>query len=339
MPEEYVALHGTAGAVAVPERQHRFVIGLGRDRRGAVERELVNDSFMGDNAGGVERVLRINFHCNQACGFCFVDRTLPAVDPSRIEAEMRRARDEGVALLSLSGGEPTLNPRLPEFVRLARELGLATQIQTNAVRCADRAYVAELVGAGLERAFVSLHAADASRSDAITASPGTFVQTERGVSELVDAGVFVVLNHVITGSNHRALPDYARFIVDRWADRVTVNLSFAHASTDLVPRDDETIPRLSDAMPFVAEAMRIFREAGVDVRGFDGQCGMPLCVLGESWLDRAALAPLPMPNPPEGFTKAASCRSCAFDDRCVGLRTTYAELHGTDELVPSSGAS
>jgi hypothetical protein len=59
---------------------------------------------------------------------------------------------------------------------------------------------------------------------------------------------------------------------------------------------------------------------------------MPLCVLDDDWLDRASLAPLPEPNPPNGFSKVAACRTCSVNDRCVGIRDTYAALHGSSEL-------
>ena len=333
VPARYRALHGDAGAIAVPERQARFIAGLGRDRRKAVEAELINDAFFAQGGGGLERVIRVNFHCNQACGFCFVDRTLPAVSAARVEDEIRRAKADGVALLSLSGGEPTLHPRLADFVRLASREGLETQLQTNAIRCADAAYTAELVAAGLEHAFISLHAATADVSDTITAAPGTFERTLAGIDHLVRAGVGVIVNYVITGENVHELPAYARLVASRWGGTgLRVNLSLAHASTDLVPRDEALIPRMSDVRAAVDEALAVLREASVPWRGFDGQCGIPLCLVGPDWLDVDALAPLASPEPPSGFLKIESCARCPLTDRCVGLRETYAALYGTAEI-------
>jgi MoaA/NifB/PqqE/SkfB family radical SAM enzyme len=333
VPASYRALHGDADAVAVPERHARFVAGLGRDRRQAVEDELINEAFFAQDGGGLERVIRVNFHCNQACGFCFVDRTLPSVSAERIEAEIRRAATDGVSLLSLSGGEPTLHPRLSDFVRMATSKGLRAQLQTNAIRCADPRYAAELVEAGLERAFISLHGATARVSDAITAAPGTFERTLLGIDNLLAAGVTVITNFVITGENVHELPAYARLVASRWAGaELSVNLSLAHASTDLVPRDEATIPRMSDVRIAVDEALSVLREASIPWRGFDGQCGIPLCLVGPDWLDVDALATLASPAPPAGFLKVEACARCELTDRCVGLRETYAALYGTAEI-------
>lgn len=337
VPESYLAVHGARDAEPVPEKHARWAAGLGRDRRRAVEDELVNDSFFSQGLSGLERVVRVNFHCNQACGFCFVDRTLPAVDRERIEREIAKAAKDGVTILSLSGGEPTLHPHLSRFVRLAHEAGMTVQIQSNAIRCADRALTAELASAGLDKAFVSLHAARAELSDELTGAPGTFARTIEGIDALVDAGVEVTLNCVVTGSSYRELPGYARFVIDRWGKRVRVNISFVHASTPLVPRDAQTIPRLSETLPYVGRAATMLRQAAIRVQGFDGQCGMPLCLLEPEWYDTLRLGPLPEPSPPEGFVKVEACRSCALTDRCVGLRATYLALHGSSELRPRHG--
>ncbi len=233
--QRYLDLHGEAGIEPVPARETRFVRGLGGDRRELVEKELISDSICytgGDGGARRERVIRINFHCNQDCPFCFVNRDLPAQDPSRIRDEIARAAEDGVGLLSLSGGEPTLNPSLPDYIRQASELGLLVQIQTNAIRCARPGYALSLREAGLVRAFVSLHGATAAVSDTVTRARGTFERTLTGVGELVAAGVHVSLNCVITGENYRELPELVALIHREWGTAPELTLSYANASTD-----------------------------------------------------------------------------------------------------------
>src|SRR5690606_26103456 len=138
----------------------------------------------------------------------------------------------------------------------------------------------------------------AALSDAITGARGTFERTVLGVDALLAAGVAVTLNCVITAEAYEALPAYARLVIDRWGPRVRVNFSFVHASTDLVPRDARMIPRLTDVRRDLGAAITLLAGAGVPHQGFDGQCGMPLCILDAGWLDAAALEALPPPNPP-----------------------------------------
>src|SRR6185436_10708657 len=115
--------------------------------------------------------------CNQSCHFCFVSTHLPAADRSRIESAIGEAGRAGAAI-ALSGGEPTLNPHLLDYVRLARRANVRSiELQTNAIRLADPELVRSLADAGVDVAFVSLHGSCAEVSDRVTASPGTFART------------------------------------------------------------------------------------------------------------------------------------------------------------------
>lgn len=333
----YLEIHGTNGIEPLGDPETRFVRGLGGARRALVEKELTSDSicYTETEAGAqLERIVRINFHCNQDCPFCFVNRDLPAEDPERIRAEIERAGRDGARLLSLSGGEPTLNPHLPDYIRHGAALGLLVQLQTNAIRCARPGYAGLLREAGLVRAFVSLHAASAEVSDAVTRAPGTFKKTLAGITALVEAGVDVWLNCVITRRNFQELPALVELIHREWGTAPRLNLSYANASTDLVPVTPEITPRFSEVRPFVQRAVRAARSLGLSCAGLDGECGLPLCFLDPEWIDFERLTELPEPNPAPGFEKPASCDDCRLSSRCVGVRAHYAELHGFAELVP-----
>ena len=109
--------------------------------REQIERELVTrDVYRRPDGTTVPaHIVRIGFRCNQACHFCFVSTHLPAPPQPRVEA----AIDEIAAMrgiLVLSGGEPTLDPRLPEYVRRGKAHGACEiELQTNATRLHDPA--------------------------------------------------------------------------------------------------------------------------------------------------------------------------------------------------------
>src|SRR5437870_619994 len=144
-------------------------------------RELVSRQIVRGGYGQMpEYTVRVNFHCNQSCDFCFVSTHLPPAGDAAVRAAIEAAGGEA-AVLVLSGGEPTMNPRLVEYVRLAKAAGVrGIELQTNATRL-DAALAGALAEAGVEQATVSLHASTAELSDAITGAPGTFVQTLRGL--------------------------------------------------------------------------------------------------------------------------------------------------------------
>ncbi len=260
-------------------------------------------------------IVRVNFHCNQACRFCFVSTHLPPPSDDAVRAAIAKV---GTGPIIFSGGEPTLNPKLPEWIRLARAQGVRSiELQTNAMRI-DEAL-------DIDVALVSLHAADAETSDAITEAPGTFEKTVRGIDALAKTKIEIRLNFVFCEKNREKFPDFVDFVGARWPNAKIV-VSFVAASTELVPRDASLIPRYCDILPHLAEGLR---RSLVPILGFESMCGIPLCLVPENL---SSFFELPVaPRDPE-FMKTETCRECSLESRCWGIRRGYAELHGTSEL-------
>jgi MoaA/NifB/PqqE/SkfB family radical SAM enzyme len=338
--------------------------------REQIERELVTRESHRRNDGTTTpaHIVRIGFRCNQACHFCFVSTHLPAPPPTRVEA----AIDEIGALrgiLVLSGGEPTLDPRLPEYVRRGKAHGACeVELQTNATRLSDPVLCRALAEAGLDLAFVSLHGATAATSDAVTSAPGTFVRTLAGLDQLRDTGIRTRLNFVLCELNRHELPAFVTMVTERWP-RATITVSFVGMSTDLVPREAWLVPRYRDVLPSLREAMALARARGLELGGFDSMCGLPLCLVPGDRTAFLSLSPLPLAPasglrhardyppplgsdqpPPLGgptseagltpgggggeFIKPAPCAGCVLESRCFGLRRGYAQMYGWDELRP-----
>ena len=298
-----------------------------------VARELASrDDVRGDGTPA-EVTVRVNFRCNQACEFCFVSTHLPSAPEAAVRAAIETAAREH-AIVVLSGGEPTLNPRLVEYVELASRLGAASvELQSNATRLAHAGLAAALADAGLQGAMISLHGATAAVSDAVTGAPGTFVATLKGIDALVQTPVRVRLNFVFCQENRDDFPAVVDLVAARWPTAGIV-FSFVGSHTDVVPRSTALIPRFSDVMPSLLAGLARARAAGLAVTGFDSMCGLPLCLVPD--VERAAFSHGAVPDGAgEGeFVKAETCAGCAETHRCFGVRRGYAELYGTGELQP-----
>ncbi|MDP3213487.1 MAG: radical SAM protein [Deltaproteobacteria bacterium] len=301
-----------------------------------VARELVQPNRnlqRGEAAAVDEDLIRVNFHCNQACRFCFVSTHLPTAGDAQVRDAIARAGREG-HWITLTGGEPTLHPRLVDYVALARALSPhPVGLQTNATRLADPARVEALVAAGLRRVFVSLHASDAALSDAITEAPGTFAQTLLGLDALHAQGALqLVIQCVVTRRNHHDLVDLVGLIAARWP-RAEVGLAFVAPSSDMVPRDRELIPQYRDVVPSMEDAVRAAGRLGLSIGGFASMCGVPLCLVSAE--ARTEL----LEEIPEGydggeFVHPPACEGCSLRRRCYGVRRGYLALYGADELRP-----
>ncbi|MDI3289045.1 radical SAM protein [Polyangium sp. 15x6] len=300
--------------------------------REQIDRELVTRDVHRAPDGRLvpSHIVRIQFQCNQACDFCFVSTHLPAPDDEAVRRAILEIAHAG-GVLQVSGGEPTLNGRLREYVALAKHEGaIAVELQTNAVRLAEQGRARELEEAGLDVAFVSLHGSCAEVSDAITRAPGTFEKTARGLDALAQTKIRLRLNFVFCAPNQADFPDFVRLVAARWP-AAEINVSVVGAFTDLVPRTESLIPRYTDLLPAMREGLAIARAAGIPVLGFESMCGIPLCLAPIDPRVFFELAEIPIGHDGGEFVRAEACGRCELSARCFGLRRSYAELHGTSE--------
>ena len=334
-PDSALARFGVPDVAPISGDRMRRRLSLIGTVKEQIAREFVTPNrYLDAEHGDVdEDIIRVNFHCNQSCRFCFVSTHLPAPGDAAVREAIADAARRN-RKVTLSGGEPTLNARLPEYVRLAKSLSrLPVLVQTNAVRLDDPNLVAELVAAGLDEAFVSLHGATADCSDTVTGAPGTFARSLDGLDRLAEAQLRLTINFVLCETNQHELVPWVRLLASRWP-RAFANVSFVAPSTDVVPRDRELIPRYGDVLPHLAEAVRVAAELGVDIGGFESMCGIPLCLV-PAGLDRYFdLSEVPPGFDRGEFVKPDACSRCELGSRCYGLRRGYAELHGTGELTP-----
>jgi MoaA/NifB/PqqE/SkfB family radical SAM enzyme len=82
-------------------------------------------------------------HCNMKCGYCAIWQNQQPEDRAvreRVFARMDEAADFGVFAWSFSGGEPLMNPNVPDYIEYAARKGFFTSMPTNGLalkKCAE----------------------------------------------------------------------------------------------------------------------------------------------------------------------------------------------------------
>lgn len=288
----------------------------------------------------VNRVLRPTVHCNQDCPFCSANETTENVfrrpeDMYRRIARMARA---GVRYISFSGGEPALSKDLVHYIRTASRLGVKDiELVTNGALLDAPEKVRPLREAGLTKAFVSLHAHDEELSRRATAKIGDWAKTVRCIDAMLDAGVRVDVNHVITSVNHPYLPRFADLVSARW--KGAVGISFAFVTPQYRALENLTlVPRISDVVPYLRRAMRLLAERESPFI-IGSRQGIPPCFLGEftAWSDFVEMSPQAHADDAPQKVRGPRCDQCRFAPQCVGIWRPYAARYGFDELAPVPG--
>lgn len=283
---------------------------------------------------GLEALVRTGFGCNQDCGLCWQGRSWGRVRAEHVLGWIEDLRAQGAESLIISGGEPTLDPDLPRYIRRGAELGyFPITLETNAIQCAKAGIAQRLKDAGLHHAFVSLHSPVAAVSDAITRAPGTFVRTIKGIQALLDAGVRVALNAVITTDSIDSVADLPDFIARTFGAHpqlyaLVVSDAGDMFEKDLIPRLVPHPDRMREVLPRLVENALA---AGITLEGLGNACGPHLCLFGA---DARVTRIRPIPGPVDFRTYLPECDQCSVKYACLGVRSAHASLYGSACVRP-----
>jgi pyruvate-formate lyase-activating enzyme len=304
-----------------------------------VERSLAGRTHI------TEVLVRTTSHCNQRCPFC----TAPEHDtPSAsVMNSLLRAVPEAFpgAMLSLTGGEPTLRPTFVREVETAatRDGISSVQVQTNAVLLGSKIDPSVITPRPHLSFFVSLHAIDPDLYDRCTGTSGQLPLALRGARRLFDAGHRVTVNCVVSAINIGHLADYAR----AWPTVLPVGDAIDwHFSTLICPQSRpeaaELLVPYPDLVQRVREAEATARQVGVAVQSLRASthASVPACLLPAEDRECGAHRPVVLAHetglPDQGrpWVKAATCKACVQTSSCLGVPRPYAARFGLDTLRP-----
>lgn len=297
-------------------------------------------SEAGKQTSGDELIIRIIEQCNAACDFCGCIGTSSdyATNLENVGARLAEGYEQGIRRVAFTGGEPTLVKGLPDYVRLAKEMGFSwVNLQTNGVHLANGALTQGLADAGLDSLLLSLHSHIPEVHDRILKLEGAFVAAVEGLKNAVKSGIQVGLNYVVNRENVDFLPGYMEFVcsvfngIETEGSRnpITVTLSYVSPVGWTLEHLD-LIPKISESAPKLAKALDMAQEWGVEVH-VPGLCGVPICTLPgyEEYFDEYHET-----DPPKLVTRdyVEACGECPYRDRCSGYWTQYYELYGKEEF-------
>ena len=296
--------------------------------------------------GYMERLdIKVGFHCNNMCLFCVQggrrethgNKTTEQV---REILETHAGRAGGVVF---TGGEPTIRPEIFDWVALAAALGYPViQVQSNGRMLSYRPFCERIVAAGATEFALALHGHTPGLHDALTRSPGSFVQTCRGIVNLTEMGQRVILNTVITRPNYRRLPQIAQLLI---ALRVPqFQFAFVHAMGAALTNFDAMVPRKSRVEPYVKQALEIGLDNGAramtEAIPYCFMQGYEPCVAEAVIPDTKVFDAAMVIDDFTAFRKARGkamgppCKACRMNARCEGPWKEYPERFGWDEFKP-----
>ncbi len=145
--------------------------------------------------------------CTLSCKMCYIhrDRNDSSVKPLEKSADWwvdiaRQARDRGLLLLLLTGGEPMLHPDFEDIYLRCRELGLLVSVNTNATLI-NQSRVDFFKKYPPHRLNITLYGLSEKTYSALCGNGEAYNKVTWAIDSLIEAGVNVKLNYSITPEN------------------------------------------------------------------------------------------------------------------------------------------
>jgi radical SAM protein with 4Fe4S-binding SPASM domain len=182
--------------------------------------------------------IEITYRCNHLCSFCYNSPSgAREMTTEQIFEALRKIADFGVLYTTLTGGEALCHKDFFEIAAEVRRLGMALRIYSNGYLMGDRKVVRRIKGLNPLEVEISIHGARPETHDALTRIKGSFERTIKGIENLVEAGIKVMLKTPITRLNQEELFEI-RDLGERYGLRVVFDAV-------ITPKDDGNLDPLS----------------------------------------------------------------------------------------------
>ncbi|MFW6024796.1 MAG: radical SAM protein [Candidatus Woesearchaeota archaeon] len=306
--------------------------------------------------------------CNQKCVFCTYDKFLkidtndksrekPFFEGFSSKAQLNHFRiikriiNNNSKEIMFMGGEPTLNPKLSYYIKVADSLGKNVSINSNGVLLSKKKFVEDLKNSGLKNAIISLHSHIPKKQNNITQIKGNYKKTIRGIENIIDEKIDLNLVHVLFKENYCDFVDFCKFIINRinpMLDESNFHLSISMVKPNRLSPDEnkEITPSYDEVFPYLSKGLNLLFKNNIR---FSLQ-NFPLCKIPKKYIPHSTEHnEIKSDYPKRGYkawiknrinnnerdkygNKSKECIGCDSNKFCQGLLEEYFEIYGNQEL-------
>ncbi len=273
--------------------------------------------------------------CNSKCLMCSNPSDFQATDPYKdYSFDALKERIEKIKLIDdkiiLTGGEPTIHPeffRLLSFVR-KKFPKTVIELDTNGRRFSYSSFTKKVLLFNKINVYTSLHGFDTKTHDAVTRTPGSFLQTVKGIKNILkykDLGLNEIeLRIIVTKLTYKYIEKILKFIKENFPEVnriVIIFMEMEGQAGDNFKIVGLTHTQFQKFIPKIAKWIPKFKE----FRFYH----FPLCVIDQS-LWKYVWRTLPDYE----VTFLPKCKNCLYKKYCLGIHKEYIKKVGTKEFRP-----
>ena len=172
----------------------------------------VYESTFGESPRLTRVHIDISSRCNERCIHCYIPtaKKCGTMTEKMFDDILHQCKEMNVLNITISGGEPMLNPCLKDFLLKCRENNFSVNLLSNLTLLTD-----ELLDVISENSLISvqtsLYAMDANVHDTITGNRGSYQKTLSAIKRLREKDVPLQINCPIMKQNHNHYKEVIRF--------------------------------------------------------------------------------------------------------------------------------
>ena len=169
--------------------------------------------------------LAITYRCNNDCAHCYNarQRDYPELTTNQWKQILDQLWSIGIPHVVFTGGEPTLREDLAELIAHAEQNGQITGLNTNGRRLNDKAYLENLVNAGLDHVQITLESHNPEIHDQMVLCKGAWKQTVAGIRNALESRLFVMTNTTMLRPNSPWMGDTLDFLASLGVPTIGLN--------------------------------------------------------------------------------------------------------------------
>lgn len=200
-------------------------------------------------------LVRIDTICQNNCLFClnrsYRTRTSSAsIHHKATLQKIHIAKEQNIAMIILSGGEPTISPAFKTYCALIQQKGMKIGLASNLLVFSHPKALEYIHQFDIQYIHTSLHGATCITHDSITRHPGSFDRFFKALHNLSTVSVYLSLNWVITRTNISEMQDALIMLSDFNIQEIT----FSYPSfRGLLPQFQSYYPSFEECIPFIQE--------------------------------------------------------------------------------------
>lgn len=161
--------------------------------------------------------------CNLKCKYCF-NAGLDwrgRLSPKDVHRVLRESAENGLVVATFSGGEPTLDPNLVNYIKSCIDYNISPWFSSNALNLTST-LVNELVDAGLKEMQISLDTINHEIFAKLTGS-NKLNTILSNILYAIKSGINVTINIVACSANESSVIDVAKWSEDAGAHKVVIS--------------------------------------------------------------------------------------------------------------------